>query len=357
MRRKEKVSKTENGEGLYFKTKVFISDCLYRLSTTIYHAIAKHRKPKPDVNTLTAEELRAQKRRTKRIELLCIWSILIIPLINLFIFWVIGTIQSVPIAFEYYPAEGGKEYSLFNFKYLFFNMSAPGNIFKEALVNSIKYWAFSWFLLTPLSFIIGFFLYKKIWGYKFFRYVFYFPSLLSSVITSSLFLYMVAPKGLVPQLAEKLFGIQNLMLLRSSKTAFGTMLFYNFYNGLTGGLLYWLASFARIPQEVVEAGQLDGLSTMGEFRYIAIPIASGFFLTMQVIGVTGILSGSGAALLLTGGAYGTYDLGFYEYTLTVSGSKQSEGIAGAIGLMKGVVTLPLALGMNRIVMNIETVEV
>ena len=135
------------------------------------------------------------------------------------------------------------------------------------------------------------------------------------------------------------------------------MLFYNFYNGLTGGLLYWLASFARIPQEVVEAGQLDGLSTMGEFRHIAMPIASGFFLTMQVIGVTGILSGGGAALLLTKGAYGTYDLGYYEYTLTISGSKQSQGIAGAIGLMKGVVTLPLALCMNRLVMKIEPVEV
>ena len=358
MRRKaEKTSKTENGEGIYFKAKVFVSDCFYSLSVLIHQLFSKMRKPKPDVFSQTAEELRAEKRRRRTLELCCIWSVLIIPLINLFFFWVIGTINSVPIAFEYYPISGGKEYSLFNFKYLIESMSEPHSIFKEALGNSMKYWLFSWALLTPLSFLMGFFLYKRIWGYKFFRYVFYMPSLLSSVITSSLFLYMVSPNGIVPQLAEKWFGIKNLMLLRSSRTAFGTMLFYNFYNGLTGGLLYWLASFARIPQEVVEAGQLDGLTVMGEFRYLALPIASGLFLTMQLIGICGILSGGGAALLLTGGAYGTYDLGYWEYVLTISGSKQSQAIAGAVGLFKGMVTLPLALIFHKIVSKIETVEV
>lgn len=357
MSKKEKYNKADNGEGLYFKLKTFVSDCFYRLSVAIHQLFSKMRKPKPDSHSMTREELRQQKRRMKRNELICIWSFCFLPILSLFVFWFIGTVQSVPIAFEYYPVTGGKEYSLFNFEYMIFNIKQPTSIFFNAFTNSIKYWAFSWFILTPLSFVIGFFLYKRILGYKFFRYVFYFPSLLSSVITSSLFLYMVAPGGLVPVIAEKLFGVKNLMLLRSSETAFGTMLFYNFYTGLTGGLLYWLASFARIPQEVVEAGQLDGLSVMGEFWYIAIPIASGFFMTMQLIGLTGILGGGGAALLLTGGNYGTYDLGFYEYTLTVSGSKQSQGIAGAIGLMKGVVVLPLALIMNRIVMHIETVEV
>lgn len=40
-------------------------------------------------------------RKAKTKELLCIWSFLIIPLINLCIFWVYGTIQSFPIAFEH----------------------------------------------------------------------------------------------------------------------------------------------------------------------------------------------------------------------------------------------------------------
>lgn len=107
---------------------------------------------------------------------------------------------------------------------------------------------------------------------------------------------------------------------------------------------------------MTEAGRLDGLSIMGEFRYITFPITWPFLATMLMLMFTGILTGSGAALLLTGGAYGTYDLGYYEYLLTVSGTKNDQGIAGAVGLLKGVIVLPLALIINRLVNKIEPVE-
>ena len=77
--------------------------------------------------------------------------------------------------------------------------------------------------------------------------------------------------------------------------------------------------------------------------------------------VTGILSSGGATLLLTGGGYGTYDLPYYEYLLTTSGAegiseRMSQGLAGCLGLVKGLIVLPIAILINHFVNRIESVE-
>ena len=59
---------------------------------------------KIDADLVFDAEKQKKKHRIK--ELLCIWSILILPIIDLIIFWVYGTIQSIPIAFEVYDTYG-----------------------------------------------------------------------------------------------------------------------------------------------------------------------------------------------------------------------------------------------------------
>lgn len=298
-----------------------------------------------------------QKRKNRIKELLCIWSILILPLIDLCIFWVYGTIQSIPIAFEVYDTYGNViRYGLDNFIYVFNTIKTPGNLFVESLLNNLKYWGLNFFILTPISFVMGYFLYKKVWGYKIFRYVFFFPSLLSSVIISIFFKNMVGPQGQIQFFIEKLFGESGVLLLCDSRFAMWTMLFYFAYCSLTGNLIYWLSAFSRIPDEIIEAAHLDGLNIIQEFIYIVFPITWPFLATMLMLMFTGILTTNGAALLLTNGAYGTYDLGYYEYVLTVSGTKSDQAISGVIGLLKGIVVLPFTLLINHFVSKIEPVR-
>ena len=306
------------------------------------------------MNTLD-EALRIKKQQKIK-ELLCIWSILIIPLINLCIFWVYGTAQSIPIAFEHRFNDGTLKYDFSNFKYIIATFSEPDSILLQALLNTLTYWSIGFFFMMPTCFLMAFFLYKKIACYKFFRLVFFFPSIISSVIIASFFKYIVGPGGQLPYLWEKFFGAKDVLFLADSTYAFSTMIFYNIYTGLTGFLLYWLSAYARLPEEIMEAGRIDGLTALGEFWYIAIPLILPFYATMALLNVTGILDAGGAALLLTGGAYGTYDIGFYLYKYTVSGTLNDQGISGAVGLIKGLLVLPIALGINRLVNKIETVE-
>ena len=295
-----------------------------------------------------------RKARTK--ELLCIWSFLIIPLINLCIFWVYGTIQSFPIAFEHKFTNGKTTYDFSNFRYIIKTLSEPDGVFGQAIVNTLIYWLLGFCVMMPLGLLMAFFLYKKILGFKFFRFIFFFPSIISSVIIAAFFKYIFGPGGQIPYIWEKLFGVKDVLFFANASYAFKTLLFYNFYIGLTSQLLYWLAAYVRIPEEIVEAGKLDGLSVLKEFRYIAFPLTLPFFATMMLLNFTGILDAGGPALLLTGGAYGTYDLPFYLYKYTVSGTLNDQGIAGAVGLLKGLIVLPIALIINKFVGKIESVE-
>ncbi len=304
----------------------------------------------------TPEYIKAKKAKKKSriIELICIWSILILPLINLLVFWVYGTLQSIPIAFEHKNvADGTITYDFYNFEFLFKNLADPSNKLIEALTNSLTYWSVNFFILTPISFLIGYFLFKKIWGYKLYRYIFFFPQIISSVILSTFFWYFTGTNGIT-----KVLGL-DVMLLRNSDTAMGTMIAYNVYFGLCGNLLYWLSAFARIPDEIFEAAKIDGCNVFQEFIYVAFPCTFSFLATMMMLMVTGILSTGGATLLLTEGGYGTYDLPYYEYALTVSkamDSSMAQGVSGCLGLVKGIVILPIALIINRLITKIDNVE-
>ena len=301
-----------------------------------------------------------KQQRTK--ELLCIWSFLIIPLINLCIFWVYGTIQSVPIAFEQRFNNGTTiKYNFSNFQTIINSFSEPNNLIGQALKNTLIYWAIGFFFIMPVGFLIAFFLYKKIAGYKLFRVVFFFPSIVSSVIIASFFRYIFGDDGQMQWLWEVLFKKEDILFLANSDYALGTLIFYNVYTGLTGFMLYWLSAYARLPEEILEAGRIDGLTTLGEFWYIAMPLILPFYATMALLNVTGILDAGSATLLLTGGKAQTYDLPYYLYEFTAGKNSNTtywkgQALAGAVGLLKGFIVLPIALIVNHFVNKIETVE-
>ena len=308
------------------------------------------------------DELLKIKKKQRIKELLCIWSILIIPLINLCIFWVYGTIQSIPIAFEHRFQDGTIKYDFSNFQSIISTLQEPNNLLAQSVKNTMIYWSVGFFFIMPTCFLIAFFLYKKITGFKFFRLVFFFPSIISSVIIASFFKYIFGPGGQMPYIWEKLFGKEDVLFLADSQYAFGTMVFYNIYTGLTGFLLYWLSAYARLPEEIMEAGRIDGLTEMGEFRHIALPLILPFYATMALLNVTGILDAGGPAMLLTPNPqHGTWDLPYFLYQFTTGGRsgmsyEDQQGIAAAVGLVKGVLILPIAFIMNRFVNKIETVE-
>lgn len=76
-----------------------------------------------------------------------------------------------------------------------------GSEFRVAIRNTLIYFTKD-LLMIPFQLLIAYFLHKKIAGYKFFRIVFYLPSLISGVVTVTVYSTLIATYGPVGQLLD-----------------------------------------------------------------------------------------------------------------------------------------------------------
>lgn len=111
---------------------------------------------------------------------------------------------------------------------------------------------------------------RKIRAVGFFRTLYFFPAVLSTVtiglIFSQLFNY-----GL-PQIGEML-GLDWLSsnLLFGEKSVFWSVLFVALWQGLAMPVVIFLAGFQSIPEDIKEAAQIDGATPRQQFFLIELP--------------------------------------------------------------------------------------
>ena len=281
-------------------------------------------------------------------------SALIIPIINILVFWVYCNFESFVIAFEHFTPNG-VEYDFSNFKYVFDELQNPSSKIVESIFNTLKYFALNMLVTIPISYLFAYFIYKKILGFKVYRYVFFLPSIVSAVIMTSFFKYMLQSDGPIAAILEMITG-EKTLLLRSSDTALGVLMFYNIWAGFGSLLIYFISSLTRIPEEIIESAQLEGVGVWQEIVYLLFPLTWPTFSTFWILGIASIFSAGGPALLMTGGGYGTYDLGFWTYVQIASGSAQQLSFASALGILQTIVALPLSLFSRWLSNKVEQVE-
>ena len=209
---------------------------------------------------LNVQKINSRKQRQK---MLFVWGGLAIPIINFFIFYIYANGSALVMAFKNITPDNTTVYGFDNFRMAWNSIVTPnyGNPIREALINTLIYFAFSFFFMMPMCYLVSYFIYKKILLHKFFRYLFFMPSILSAVIMSSFFKYMVEPGGLVMRLLSDEAAGNLTLLLADSRYALGTLLFYNFWSGFGVNMIYFTATFNRIPQDILESARLEGVST------------------------------------------------------------------------------------------------
>ena len=230
---------------------------------------------------------------------------------NVIMFWFVPNINSILMAFK--KRVGFDEIWTFaNFEYVFSEIFNPESTILNGLQNTMMYFAYTTFVLTPLIYIVSFFVYKKIPLANVFRYIFIVPNILSAVAITSCFKFMFSPGGPIPEVWNSIFGSKPLFFADSSY-ANPTLMFYMFWQSFGGGMILYVATFSRIPQELVEAGRIDGLGYWRELVSVVFPLSWPFFSTILMIGFCGMLGAGAPVLLFTKGAYGTYSLGYWIF--------------------------------------------
>ena len=255
---------------------------------------------------------------------LFIVGMLSIAIVHFLVFWLYVNLSSILMAFKNVTIEGTK-WGFGNFKIMFDSFRNPTSELRGAFVNTMIFFAVNLLIKLPLTFICSYFLYKKIKGYKYYRFVFFLPSIISAVVLTSLLKYMVNPGGPLPRIYEMLWGREAPLFLADSDYALGVILFYTIWSGFGVNIILFQGAMSRIPPEIIEAGKIDGVGMTRELFQIVTPLVWPTISTVVVLAFVGIFSSSGEILLFTKGLYDTYTISYWIFELV-------QGIKGTVNL-------------------------
>ena len=137
-------------------------------------------------------------KKRKAMDALFYASFMIIPVAAFLVFYVYVNLDSFVMAFQK-PVNGKLEFAGFeNFKWVFEkikngSVNDADNI-RLAFLNTFKTFGIQ-MIMFPIGLFVSYFIYKKIFGYKVFRVIFYLPTLISGVVVSFFYLQIMQKIG------------------------------------------------------------------------------------------------------------------------------------------------------------------
>ena len=250
---------------------------------------------------------------------------------------------------------GATVWSMENFKTIFRLLSfSEDGILWQAFLNTVLFFLAGMLVGLPLSILMSYFIYKKIQGYKLFRFVTYLPNIITSSALVILFKNAVGPGGPIDAIITQAGG-EYIDPLTVNETAIWMIIFYSVSFGFGTNLIVLNGAMSGINKEMLEAAEIDGCNWFKELIYIIIPSVWPTISTIVVLATAGFLGATGPILAFTKGTNGTMTLAFYIYQL-VSGAgtgRQDVYLASAVGVIMTVISFPLALLVRKLVYGKE----
>jgi ABC-type sugar transport system permease subunit len=277
--------------------------------------------------------------KAKRLEILktnlFVYSLLILPLIHFVVFYVFTNLRSFIMPFM---EEGTGAWGFGNFKAIFGSLKdgASSDLF-QSLKNTLIYFA-AGFLMICATFVLAYFIYKKILGYKIFRVIFTLPMIVSGVVLVALYKNLLSAGGPLEKVWA-FFGGKMPYFLYEEGLATAAIVLFTVWTGFGMNLILFSGAMARIPDSVLEYARVDGCGFFREMFQIVMPIIWPTVSIMLLLSMVGIFSADGPIILFSGGMYGTSTIGYWMYNNVVL--HEYYNYAATFGLILTVVTLPI----------------
>ena len=269
------------------------------------------------------------------------WLLILPSFLTWVVFWLYVNIDSIFLSFQ--TANGN--FTLQHYRWVIDSFKSSGGeegFLLMCVKNTLKYFFTNYFIIQTANVIVAYFFYKRIKGYKQLRFLVYLPNLLAGAVMATVYKQFIRFDGPVVDLFVKWGWIADNnrpQWLYSDQYAMTLSIVYSLWLGVGGTMVYSMAAMSRIPKEVLESAQLDGITPFKEFVSLIVPLIGGTLSTLYIIGVAGFLSAGGATLMLTNGNYNTQTLSFWIFWQTYTGG--STGTSTAVGLCMTAVGLPI----------------
>ena len=299
-----------------------------------------------------------KKNAFKRETTVTLIVLMVLPVLNWLVFWLYVNISSLALAFQH-PRTG--DFDLVNFRLLYNSITMVGGEIGIALRNTGLFFAVHLLITLPLSLFIAFFLYKRVYGYGLYRIVFYLPAVIPSLVMVTAFKNFIDPDGPLGAIMKWLGNqLPPEGLLARTSSAVWVIVVYTIWTGFTTDVLLFTGGMARIPTEIIEAAKLDGCGPAREVVSIVLPLIWPTISTQIVLLFTNIFSAGGPVLFLTNGKYETSTIAFWIFTQVYGngqlGGTGSYNLVSCAGMSFTLISVPLILGIRKLMSKVDTVE-
>ena len=301
--------------------------------------------------------LKKCKHKTDKGRVVFTVVMIIVPIVHFLFFTVYVNLNTVILSFQTRNAAGDYVLNANPFQnYIDFFRSAtkPYSTFKYAIANSLMYFLLNDVVIVPASVLLTYFLYKKIFMHKVFRVIFYFPCMISMVVLIMLYRFMFDSTFGVINPFLKSIGLGHLIpkfgWFGTRETANGVIIGYCIWSGLGGSFILLASAMGRIPEDIVEAGKIDGVGFFRELWSITIPLIGSTLATLFMMGTTVIFTFFLQVKLITNGQPNgeTSTIMLFIVESVQSDTRDLSG-AATVGMLVALVGTPLVLLTRKIV--------
>lgn len=270
-------------------------------------------------------------------------------LIAIFIFYLLPFVMSVIYSFTnklLVPRVGrGLNFvGLANYQKLF-----TSSIAQKAFINTGLYTL----MVVPSLIILGTFLAvfvnRKLKGVKYFRAIYFSPQVVTMTVVAVVWSFIFSPgqNGLMNSFLG-LVGISPQTWLQDTRLALFCIAIMYIWQSLGLQMIIILGGLQFIPEELYEAGYLDGCSTVQRFLYITIPLLKNTMVyvlisvtinTLKLFTQVYVLTDGGPKHSTTSVVYLLYKAGYVNTQL---------GYSSAIAVVFFLIVLVISLLQNNI---------
>ena len=186
-----------------------------------------------------------------------------------FVFTIIPVGMSIYLSFTNYSGFGFPKWiGLDNYRY-----TINDDLSRKALVNTIYFAVGSVSLNTVLALLLAVLLNHPLKGRAIFRNIIYLPVVTPMLAAAFVwkFIYDPSPSGLLNYLLGFL-GIPSQQWLGDVRFAMPAVILMSVWKGVGYNMVIYLAGLQGIPEQLYEAAELDGASSLYKFIYITVPL-------------------------------------------------------------------------------------
>lgn len=216
--------------------------------------------------------------------------------------------------------------------------------FWKSMGNTTFFVAVSTPLMLMLALLLAIMANRNSRLQTFYRGAFFLPSILSVSVISFIAVFMLQPyKGFVNSFLHLIGMTGEPFWLKDPNLAWVSIIVVTLWWTVGFNMVLFLAALQDIPEELYEAGRLDGASEFKMFWHITLPLLTPIGKMILLLQILASYKVFAQILLITGGGPGDATRPIIQYIYEVGFKQNQLGYAAALSYSLFVILLVLSL--------------